>query len=120
MKKPSNWCARERSRLEALIRLGAPRGNEYAKAVQAKVVIPGTRPLTVCVGSNYESRVEGFRFRPQGCLAIFGDAAFGTGNMWPTWCDDCHTKNGRRNPRRDQARALKRQVKAWRRSRQNL
>jgi hypothetical protein len=94
--------------LEALYRLG---GNRYAKAVHAELAAPGA-PRAICVGTGYVQVVAGRRFIAEGCRAIFEDAPFGRGNMWPSWCPDCRPKNGRRNPSRDQARAFKRWLSA--------
>lgn len=96
--------------LEALHRLGRPHGNRYAKTAHAELATPGV-PLAVCVGSSYQRVVAGHRLRAQGCLAVFEDAPFGRGNMWPSWCPGCRPKNGRRNPARDQARDLRRKLR---------
>ena len=101
--------------LEALARLGRrapndPKGYRHAKAVQAALASPGV-PLAICTGSSYTRQFGGRRFRPVGCFAIFEDAPFSRGNMWPTWCPDCRPKNGVRNPARDQARAHARWLK---------
>lgn len=101
--------------LEALIRVGRKtgNGNRYAKQVQSELAIAG-EPLYVCVGSNYQRRIEGLPFRTHGCFAVFPDPPFGRGNMWPTLCPPCRPKNGERNPARDQAGALARRIKEYR------
>lgn len=95
--------------LQALMRVGRPDGNRYAKIVQAEVAAPGV-PLAICVGSGHETRVRDIPFRASGCLAVFEDASYGRGRRWPTWCPKCTPKNGKRNPARDQARAFSRRV----------
>ena len=105
--------------LEALIRLG---GNKHAKAVQAQLA-PGPA-LAICTGGNYTIFVKTVigesRLKPVGCLATFEDTARASGRMWPAWCPDCRPRNGKRNPGRDQARALKRKAKQYAQERQQV
>ena len=97
------------------------------EAKQVQLEITGGLPLAICmgewlrIGKRREPKMvrivnveDELRFTPKGCLRIFDDATNTVGEMWPGYCSDCN--NTRRQPVRDQRRALARRIHAAMRS----